>query len=82
MTKTMTCAVLYGVGDVRLEQRPVPTPGPGEVLVRIKRVGICGSDIHYFTHGRIGDFVVRDPMILGHESAGEVAVVGEGVTRF
>jgi L-iditol 2-dehydrogenase len=52
------------------------------VLVRIKRVGICGSDIHYFTHGRIGDFVVRDPMILGHESAGEVAVVGEGVTRF
>jgi L-iditol 2-dehydrogenase len=81
MTDTMLCAVLYGVGDVRLERRPIPTPGPGEVLVRIRRVGVCGSDIHYYTHGRIGDFVVREPMILGHESAGEVVALGQGVTR-
>ncbi len=76
----MLCAVLYGVGDVRLEQRPIPRPAPDEVLVRITRVGVCGSDVHYFTHGRIGDYVVREPMILGHESAGVVVAVGSAVT--
>jgi len=80
--KTMTCAVLYGVRDVRIEERPVPEPGPGQVLVAVSRVGVCGSDVHYYTHGRIGDFVVRAPMILGHESAGTVAAVGEGVQGF
>jgi L-iditol 2-dehydrogenase len=69
-------AVLYGVGDLRIEQRPVPEPGPDEVLVEIRSVGICGSDVHYYQHGRIGDFVVREPMILGHESSG--VVVGRG----
>jgi len=77
--ETMTCAVLHGVRDVRIEERRVPTPGPGEVLVAVARVGVCGSDVHYYTHGRIGDFVVRTPMILGHESAGVVAALGEGV---
>lgn len=77
--KTMISAVMYGVRDVRIEERPVPEPGPGEVLVAVARVGVCGSDVHYFTHGRIGDFVVRSPMILGHESAGVVAALGEGV---
>lgn len=82
MAETMRCAVLHGVRDLRLEERPVPEPRPGEVLVRVESVGVCGSDIHYYTHGRIGDFVVRAPMILGHESAGVVVGVGEGVTRF
>ena len=77
--KTMMCAVLHGVRDLRIEQRPVPEPGPGEVLVAVARVGVCGSDVHYYTRGRIGDFVVRAPMILGHESAGVVAALGEGV---
>jgi L-iditol 2-dehydrogenase len=67
------------VGDVRLEQRPIPTPGSGQVLVRVQRVGVCGSDIHYFTHGRIGRFVVEKPMILGHESAGAIVALGPDV---
>jgi L-iditol 2-dehydrogenase len=74
-------AVLHGINDLRLEARPSPEPGPGEVLIAMRTVGICGSDVHYLTHGRIGDFVVRAPMVIGHESAGEVAAVGPGVTR-
>jgi len=81
MADAMKAAVLYGIRDLRIEERPVPTPGPGEVQVRIARVGVCGSDVHYYTHGRIGDFVVREPMILGHECAGIVTAVGPGVTR-
>jgi len=82
MSTTMLCAVLHGVRDLRLEERPVPEPGPDEVLVRISRVGVCGSDVHYYTHGRIGGYVVREPMILGHESAGTVVARGRNVTRF
>lgn len=52
-----------------------------EVLLRMSRVGICGSDVHYWTHGRIGDFIVKAPMVLGHEAAGVVYEVGEGVTH-
>ena len=47
----------------------------------MQRVGICGSDVHYLKHGRIGDFVVNAPMVLGHEAAGVVSAVGEGVTH-
>jgi L-iditol 2-dehydrogenase len=74
-------AVLTKPGEIVLEEREVPTPGPREVLVEIASVGVCGSDIHYYEHGRIGDFVVREPLILGHECAGRVAAVGEGVTK-
>ncbi|MDS0295069.1 NAD(P)-dependent alcohol dehydrogenase [Halogeometricum luteum] len=63
-------------------ERDRPDPAPGEILVRVTHVGICGSDIHYYEHGRIGDYVVEEPLILGHESAGEVAAVGDGVTEF
>ena len=73
-------AVLHGVGDLRIEARPVPEPGPGDVLVAMRTVGICSSDVHYLTHGRIGSFVVRAPMVIGHESAGVVEAVGPGVT--
>ena len=72
-------AVLHGPHDLRIEDRPVPRAGVGEVLVEIDAVGICGSDVHYFEHGRIGEYVVRDPMVIGHESAGRVVEVGEGV---
>jgi len=73
-------AVLHGPHDVRIEDRPVPRPGAGQVLVEIAAVGICGSDVHYYEHGRIGDYVVRAPMIIGHESAGTVLDVGAGVS--
>lgn len=76
----MKAAVMTGIGRMDFEDRPVPAPGPGDVLVRIEKVGICGSDLHYFEHGRIGDYVVRPPFVLGHEAAGTVTEVGEGVT--
>jgi L-iditol 2-dehydrogenase len=69
-------ATLYGIGDVRIEERPMPEPGPGEVVVEIRSVGICGSDVHYYEHGRIGEHVVRAPMVLGHESSGVVTGPG------
>jgi L-iditol 2-dehydrogenase len=75
----MIAAVLYAPRDLRIEHRPVPTPSQGEVLVRILSVGVCGSDVHYYEHGRIGDFVVRKPLVLGHESSGQIVDVGEGV---
>ena len=74
-------AVLYAPGDLRVEQRAMPEPGPREVLVEIAAVGVCGSDVHYYEHGRIGPFVVREPLVLGHESAGRVAALGSEVTR-
>lgn len=61
--------------------RPIPElTSPYEVLVAIKWTGICGSDVHYWQHGGIGSFIVKEPMVLGHESAGVVAKVGTGVT--
>ena len=80
MSGTMTTAVLYAPRDLRIEQRPVPTPSDGEVLVRILSVGVCGTDVHYYEHGRIGDFVVRSPLVLGHESSGQIVEVGKGVS--
>lgn len=78
----MKAAVLYGEGDLRVEDVPDPgAPDPGMVRVRVQSVGVCGSDVHYFAHGRIGEFVVRDPMILGHEAAGVVEAVGAGVAH-
>lgn len=71
--------VLHGVDDLRLEEVEVPKPGKGQVRIAIKRVGICMSDVHYWTHGRIGDFVVDNPMVMGHESSGIVDEVGEDV---
>jgi L-iditol 2-dehydrogenase len=75
----MRVAVLRGPGDLAVEHRPVPLPGPGEVLVRVQSVGVCGSDTHYYEHGRIGRFVVEQPLVLGHEAAGTVAEVGPRV---
>ena len=77
----MNAAVLYAPHDLRVEQRPIPTPLDGEVLVRILSVGVCGSDVHYYEHGRIGDFVVKSPLVLGHESSGEIVEVGSGVSQ-
>jgi L-iditol 2-dehydrogenase len=76
----MRVSVLRGVGDVALEDRPVPRPGRDEVLVRITAVGVCGSDVHYYEHGRIGPYTVDKPLVLGHEAAGEVVSVGSDVS--
>lgn len=59
---------------------PYPVPSKGEVLVRVEHVGICGSDLHYYEQGAIGDFKVSFPFVLGHEAAGTVVEIGEGVT--
>jgi L-iditol 2-dehydrogenase len=76
----MRASVLVAAGRIELEERPAPRPGPDEVLVDVRSVGVCGSDVHYYEHGRIGDFVVEAPMVLGHESAGVITAVGPGVT--
>ena len=74
-------AVMHGTHDVRLEDVPVPEPGKDEVLVEIKAVGVCGSDVHYYEEGRIGSFVVEKPLILGHESMGTVVALGDNATK-
>ncbi len=76
---TMQAAVLHGIHDLRVEERAAPEPGPGQVLLRVRRAGVCGSDIHYFEEGRVGGFVVTAPFILGHEVTGDVAALGSGV---
>lgn len=76
---TMRAAVLHAPREVRIESRQVPAPGPGEVLIGVRAVGTCGSDVHYYEHGRVGDFVLRSPLVLGHEPSGVVAALGDGV---
>lgn len=70
---------MLGVGRMDYTERPIPTPGPDEVLVKLEYVGICGSDIHYYETGAIGDYVVEPPFVLGHEPGGTVVEVGENV---
>ena len=74
----MRAAVLVEPGRIEMEERPIPTPGPGDVLIRVSSVGVCGSDTHYYRHGRVGSFVVDAPLVLGHEAAGTIVGVGEG----
>lgn len=71
--------VAHGAGDLRLETRPIPVPGPGEVAVRVRYGGICGSDLHYWRHGAVGEFRLREPLVLGHEVVGHVQEAGAGV---
>lgn len=73
--------VLQKPYSVSFEDRPIPQlQDPHDVLINVKYTGICGSDVHYWTHGAIGSFVVKAPMVLGHESAGIVTAVGNAVT--
>lgn len=76
----LVCQV-HGALDLRVIDQPVPRPGPGEVLLRLGAAGICGSDMHYYVHGRVGGFVIREPLIPGHEASGVVAALGEGVSH-
>jgi len=79
MSNTMLGAVLRGAKDLRLEPWAVPDLAPGQVLIRVRRAGICGSDMHYFAHGYCAAFVPTRPFILGHELVGEVAALAEDV---
>ncbi len=72
----MRVARMMAPGTIRLEEAPVPAPGPGEALVRIRAVGICGSDIQYYAQGRIGDLEFATGHVLGHEVAGVVEALG------
>jgi L-idonate 5-dehydrogenase len=72
---------IYGAEDLRVETVSEPEVGPGEVLVKLGAGGICGSDMHYFQHGRVGSFVIREPLIPGHEISGTVTKVGPEVAR-
>ena len=68
----MKAVVVHAARDLRVEDRPVPEPGEGEVRLRMTHGGICGSDLHYYLDGRVGDFVLRQPLVLGHEVVGIV----------
>ena len=76
----LECKV-YAANDLRVLDVPVPEPRAGEVLVRLGAAGICGSDMHYYFHGGVGSFRIREPLTPGHEASGTVATVGSGVTR-
>jgi L-iditol 2-dehydrogenase len=68
----MQAVRVHGAGDLRLHDEPMPTPGPGEALVRVTAAGICGSDVHWWKEGHIGGDWIRTPLILGHECAGVI----------
>lgn len=76
----MRCATIHAPGDVRVGEMPEPVAGPGQSLVRVTSVGLCGSDLHWFAEGAIGDAVLTKPLVLGHEIAG-VVVSGPLVGR-
>ncbi|MDA5639602.1 MULTISPECIES: NAD(P)-dependent alcohol dehydrogenase [Agrobacterium] len=78
----MKALVLERVGELSLRDIEISQEmGPDDVRIRLHTVGVCGSDVHYYTHGRIGDFVVNAPMVLGHEAAGTVIETGANVTH-
>src|SRR5579884_864187 len=80
--EAMEALVLEEKGRLALRDIPVEEDlGESDVRVKLHTVGVCGSDVHYYQHGRIGPFVVREPMILGHEASGTVVEVGRGVTH-
>ncbi|KRE35266.1 NAD(P)-dependent alcohol dehydrogenase [Paenibacillus sp. Soil522] len=82
LPQTMKAAVMHNTREIKIEEYPVPQIGPDEVLIKVMAVGICGSDLHYYSHGRIGKYVVDKPFILGHECAGDIAAIGSNVQRF
>ncbi len=79
MEGKMKVAVMLGLEKMGFEQRDIPTPKDDEVLVKLEYVGICGSDLHYYESGAIGEFVVKPPFVLGHEPGGTVVEVGKNV---
>jgi L-iditol 2-dehydrogenase len=80
--KKMKAAVMHSMREISIETLPVPEINHDEVLIKVMAVGICGSDLHYYTHGRIGKYIVEKPFILGHECSGVIASVGSSVNQF
>ena len=76
---TMRANILKGQGDMAMATLPLPQLDADQVLVQVAAVGVCGSDVHYYEHGRIGPYVVDHPLILGHELSGRIAAVGSAV---
>ncbi|MDK0862226.1 NAD(P)-dependent alcohol dehydrogenase [Clostridium perfringens] len=79
MEGKMKVAVMNGIGKMDLIERDIPIVKENEVLVKLDYVGICGSDLHYYENGRIGDYIVEPPFVLGHEPGGVVVEVGNKV---
>ncbi|PVW03298.1 NAD(P)-dependent alcohol dehydrogenase [Microbacterium sp. Gd 4-13] len=79
MTPATRVAIMTGVETTSIEDRMLRPLDRGEVLVRVASVGVCGSDVHWYRDGRIGDTVVTDPLVLGHEASGTITEVGAGV---
>ncbi|MEM9657486.1 MAG: alcohol dehydrogenase catalytic domain-containing protein [Planctomycetota bacterium] len=77
--ETMLAGVLHGEHDLKAERVPSPTPRAGQVRLKLRRAGVCGSDVHYFEHGRCGAFAPSRPFILGHEFVADVEQLGAGV---
>ncbi len=81
MEGTMKVAVMNGIGKMGFEERDIPKVKDNEVLVKLEYVGICGSDLHYYENGRIGDYIVKPPFVLGHEPGGVVVETGQKVVN-
>lgn len=77
----MKAVVIHAAKDLRIEEREEVAPGAGDVLIAIRAGGICGSDLHYYNHGGFGVIKIKQPMILGHEVAGNIVALGEGVSN-
>jgi len=80
MSEKMKVAVMTDVMKTEIIEKDIPAPKKGEVLVKLGYVGVCGSDLHYYESGRISDFIVKPPFVLGHEAGGTVVALGEGVS--
>lgn len=81
MEGKMKVEVMEGIGKIGFTERDIPVPKDDEVLVKLEYVGICGSDLHYYESGAIGDYVVKPPFVLGHEPGGVVVEVGKNVSH-
>ncbi|WAJ33681.1 L-idonate 5-dehydrogenase [Arthrobacter sp. FX8] len=75
----MKAVVVHGANDLRIDERPEPVAGPGEVVLDVEWGGICGSDLSYWRHGASGTAALKSPLVLGHEVAGRIAKLGAGV---
>ena len=82
MEGTMKVAVMTGKKKMEWCERDIPQPGPGELQIKLEYVGVCGSDLHFYSEGRLANWVPDGPLVLGHEPGGVVSAVGEGVEGF
>jgi L-idonate 5-dehydrogenase len=78
----MRAIVIHAARDLRIEDHPEETPGPGQLRLRLATGGVCGSDLHYYNHGGFGAVRLKEPMVLGHEVSAHVESLGPGVTGF